>query len=211
MALTESQFIKLPIEDMWRAYAKLRIYKDAFDQLTLQLSTAISNIDKLEKRVIEMGSELAISKNVNSVLKKSVIQLQRNVMQLDQYGRRENVEISGVSSSTQDMETKVIKLLKSIDVEINPSDIVACHPLRRKDTAIVRFQNRKHAELALKNAKKLKGKDTSDIWGSNRVNYINVNLSPVNMKMRYWCKKLKSLGKNIWIWRRSQRGLDESD
>ena len=195
MALSESEFCKLPIEDMWRAYSKLKVDKDAFDQLTLQLSTAISKIDKLERNILEMNDQLAITKNVNSVLKNSISQLQRNMVQIDQYGRRENVEISGVPANTVGLETKIIKLLKNIDVNVTSADIVACHPLKRKDTAIVRFQNRKHAELALRNAKRLKGKNTSDIWGSNCTNFLNVNLSPANMKMRWFCKKLKNAGR----------------
>ena len=110
----------------------------------------------MEKNFVELHSELAITKKANSVLKKAVTQLQRDVSQMDQYGRRSNIEVSGVPSDTPELEEKIIKLLKTIDVNITPLDIVACHPLKRKNTAIVRFQNRKHAELALKNARRLK-------------------------------------------------------
>ena len=75
------------------------------------------------------------------------------------------------------------------------NEIVACHPLKRAGTAIVRFANRKNAELALRNAKKLKGLDNKEIWGTKSVSYINPNISPANLKLRWMAKTLKESGR----------------
>ena len=194
MSFSESQFTKLSTQEMWNEYSKLKVNKDSFDKLSVQLSTTVAKIDKLEQTVTKLSSELAISKTVNQSLKRSYCELQSRVNQIDQYSRRENIEISGVPNNCTQLEEKVIALLKSIDVTVRPSDIVACHPLKREGTTIVRFLNRKNADMALKNAKKLKNKDTSEVWGKNCKNFINVNLSPANLKLRWLCKSLKERG-----------------
>ena len=192
MALTQAQLVKMDITQMWEAYEKLKIDRDSFDQLTLQLSTTVHKIDKMEEKVQKLTDELAISKNVNSVLKNSVTMLQRKMNNAEQYGRRENVEVSGVPHNAQNLEEKLIALLKKIDVNVKPSDIAACHPLKREGTAIIRFVNRKNADLALKNSKRLKNLDNSDVWGKRCVNFINSNLSPANLKLRWQWKVLKA-------------------
>ena len=96
----------MKIDDMWRAYAELKMDRDAFDQLTLQLSTTIKKIDNLEGKIEKITSELAVTKQVNSVLKSSISSLQRKLNVLEQYGRKENVEISGVPKNTPQLENK---------------------------------------------------------------------------------------------------------
>ena len=191
MSLSQEQFGRLTKEEMYLAYAELKIARRAFDNLSLQLATTIEKFAAMQNNIEKLTSELAITKNVNSYLKESVSSLQRKIISLEQYGRRENIEISGVPKNTADLEQKLVQLLKTIDVNVQSSDIVACHPLKREGTAIIRFQNRKHADLALKNAKKLTGADNTQIWGTKTINYINPNISPANLKLRWMSKKLK--------------------
>ena len=120
----------------------------------------------------KIRSELAVTKTVNATLKNTVTELQRKMNHLDQYGRRDNIEISGVPKNVENLEDKMIALLGKIDVVVNPADIVACHPLKREGAAIIRFVNRKHAYAALKNAKKIEkpgydrcmGKETCELY-----------------------------------------------
>ena len=55
---------------------------------------------------------------------------------------------------------------------------------------IVRFANRKFAKQALYNRKKLKSVDKSTLGLTNDV-FINKNLTPVNNRIAYNCRKLK--------------------
>ena len=203
MALSENEFKGMSIEQMWDAYSRMKVDRDSFDQLTLQLSCTVSKIDKLEKVVTRFESELALTRNANKVLSASLSTLRRKVNHLDQYGRRENIEISGIPKTTANLEEKVISLLSKIDVKVTKSDIVACHPLKRDGQVIVRFVNRKNADLALRNRKKLRSINTGD----NQF-YINTNLSPANLKIRWYCKHLKASklihsfgvdGSGIWV------------
>ena len=155
-----------------------------------------------------MDSELAITKQVNVVLKESVHSLQKRINEMDQYTRRDNIEVSGVPENVSNLEEKAIELFKKIDVKVSPQDIVACHPLKRKGTIIIRFLNRKNAEKALKNRSQLRNVNTAGIWGQHCNNYINTNLSPENLKLRWFSKKLHAAQviakfgtdtKGVWI------------
>lgn len=89
--------------------------------------------------------------------------LEKKLNNLDQYGRRENIEISGIPNKVPDniLEEEVLKILKKIGlVNISSYDIVGCHRLRSRDrwgtrNVIVRFVNRKDATFSLKARKHL--------------------------------------------------------
>ena len=77
--------------------------------------------------------------------------LQANLNQIQQYSRRENIEIIGFPDTVkqENLEETVITILK-ININVTPYNIVACHRLRKKKNAaaanvILRFLNRKNA------------------------------------------------------------------
>ena len=106
-------------------------------------------IQKLREKVDELQSYQLIAKRVQ-LLEKSHL----NAMQ---YNRRESIEISGLPESFDDkLEETCIEVLNDIGCGmIKKSEIHACHRLRNKKKTIIRFVNRKHADLALHNKKKL--------------------------------------------------------
>ena len=138
MSIPENQFREMSVDQMWDAYTKLSIDKSAYDQLTQTLSVAIKKIESLESAVSKIDSELAISKSVNVTLKKSVLSLQKKVNEMDQYNRRNNIEIAGVPDEVINLEEKAIALLSKIEVNVSAQDIVACHPLKRKGNFLFR-------------------------------------------------------------------------
>ena len=83
--------------------------------------------------------------------------LEKEVSRLDQYGRRENIELAGLPSKIPDRELEyvVINILKHIGLNnIQPYDIAACHRLRSTDkfgnkNVIIRFINRKDAIICI--------------------------------------------------------------
>ena len=81
---------------------------------------------------------------------------------LDQYGRRENVEICNIPESiTQEqLQKHTIEVLKTVNITVTGKDIHAVHRIGKKSNnrprnVIVRFVNRKTAFTLLKNKKKL--------------------------------------------------------
>ena len=185
MSISEAEFKALSVDKMWDAFRELKTDKEAFDQLTQKMTVAVEKIDSLQSSIKKFESELGIVKSVNTALAKSVRSLQVKLNQSDQYSRRDTVEISGVPKDSIDLENKTIKLFEKIDVTVVPSDIVACHPLKREGTVIVKFVNPKNAESVIKNRKKLRKSDTTSVWGTNCVNFINPSLSQENMKIRW--------------------------
>ena len=92
-----------------------------------------------------------------NVLENKIIDLEIQNNNVDQYSRRNNVEISGIPQSVSDnqLEEKVVHILKAIDVNVTTNEIEACHHLgKKKKNAIVRVINRKHCLKAPRNKKK---------------------------------------------------------
>ena len=96
-----------------------------------------------------------VIKNVNNILEK---QLSKN----EQYGRQNNVEISGVSNEIpdQDLKENIIKICKESDINLPNMDIEGCHrhhlgrnTINTRKQVIVKFVNRKHTEPMLQRKK----------------------------------------------------------
>ena len=104
--------------------------------------TLMQNITNLKDEVISL--EDIIIKNFQdenkrlktkvNVWENKIIHLEIQNNNLDQYSRRNNVEISGIPQSVSDnqLEEKVVNILKAIDVNITTNEIEACHRLGKK-------------------------------------------------------------------------------
>ena len=105
-----------------------------------------------------LTSELTVVKNVSNILENRIVNLEKQLSKNEQYGRRNNVEISGISNDIpdQDLEENVVKICKDSDISISPMNIEGCHrlPLWRNSTnttkrVILKIVNRKHSEAML--------------------------------------------------------------
>ena len=108
-----------------------------------------------------------LRKKVN-VLENKILTLESEHNSLEQYGRRNNIEITGIPDSVpdQNLEEKVVDILNEISVNVSSKDIEACHRVdvsknSSKET-IVRFINRKHAKKALISRKNLRKSSSSN-------------------------------------------------
>ena len=117
-----------------------------------------------------------------------------------QYERRQNVIIDRLPSdiNIENLEDTAIKFFNWIDVIVAPEDIIACNPLKsRKENppVIIKFLNRRHADLALQNKSKLKTSDKS-FFGEdfNQPIYINENLTPFYANLAWKCRILQRKG-----------------
>ena len=126
-------------------------------------------------------SELVITKNVNSTLEERVINLEG-----EQYSRRNNIELSGITNSIcdKDLENTVNNFCKKSEIDVDARDIEACHrlPLTRNSrgqhkSVIVKFVNRKYAEAMLKDKKRISGKNFGHLNITNKV-FVFVSLCP---------------------------------
>ena len=107
-------------------------------------------------------SPVNVVKNVNNILENRIVNLENQLSKNEQYGRRNNVEISGISNDIpdQNLEENIVKICKDSDINVSPMDIEGCNRflLGRNSTnttkrVIVKFVNRKHSEAMLQRKK----------------------------------------------------------
>ena len=148
--------------------------------------------DVIIKNLQVKNERLRITVNV---LENKILILESEQNSLEQYGRRNNIEITEIPDSVpnQNLEEKVVNIFNEISVNVSPKDIEACHRVgvskNSSKKAIVRFINRKHAKKALINRKNLK-KSSSP----NCNVFINENLTVKNNEIAFLGRKLKRSG-----------------
>ena len=130
--------------------------------------------------------------------------LENQLNRLDQYGRRENIEIVGIPNEVmdRDLEKEVLKILRAIGLNhIQHFSIVGCHRVGSKDrygrrNTIVRFLNRKDAIQCLKSKRNLY---KCQSIGYNDL-YVVENLCPAFKSIYEQLKQLKVEGhiKQVW-------------
>lgn len=139
---------------------------------------------------------------VNKELNEEIIKLydyiqeiDTRVIDLEQYTRRHNIIITGISDTIrhENLEIKVIEILRTIGININHYDILACHRLYRHPNSrypaktIIRFLNRKIVDFCLENRNRLV--ECKQILKMNLRFY--ENLCNANETVLRWCKDLK--------------------
>ena len=128
----------------------------------------------LKKEISDLKSELEMKSGLIDELRQELdilaesktdddqfVDVERDTAELQQYIRRNNIEIAGIPDSVKqnNLEEKVIEIAKAVNIEISSNDIEACRRLNASryqkgpKRTIVRFVNRKHAETLLKRAK----------------------------------------------------------
>ena len=165
----------------------------------------MQNITNLKDEVINLKD--IIIKNLQdenkrlktkaNALENKIIDLEIQNNNVDQYSRRNDVEISGIPQSVSDnqLEEKVVDILKAIDVNITTNEIEACHRLgKKKKNVIAPVINKKHCLKTLRNKKKLMSIDKNSIGIPNANLFIGENLTPASSKLAFNCRKLKRDG-----------------
>lgn len=159
-----------------------------FDSLDKEILTLKDNVIKN----LQMENE-RLRKKVDD-LENKIETIERDHNSLEQYGRRNNIEIAGIPDSVLDgdLEKEVTEIMKKINVDISENDIEACHRMgyskNNSKKTIVRFINRKYAKKALINRKNLRS------ITSHKNIFINENLTTKNNKIAYLSRKLKRSG-----------------
>ena len=159
---------------------------------------APEEIRKFNKNFVKLKSKINIVKNVNTLLKKRVIDMERQCWANVQYSRRECLEVAGIPRdvSNENLESKVLEVFSKVGCEILSSDIEACHRLTNNDRVIVKFLRRKDCYQFLSVKRDLQKIKLEDIGlrGSNSI-FINPSLCPYYRIFWSKSKRLLDLGK----------------
>ena len=110
-----------------------------------------------------LQDENALLRSRCSKLEDKVVSLESSVNQVEQYGRRNNIVISGIPDDVADdgLEDAVTSIMVDLDVIVQNGDIEACHRIGKSDQktsrkkTIVRFISCKYCKKALVNRKNL--------------------------------------------------------
>ena len=126
---------------------------------------------------------------------------------MNQYSRRENLEIVGIPDSVtqKDLEGRVIQIFDAIGVPVVSYNIAACHRLNKNKfqksaNVIIRFTNRKFVSDILVNKKKLSVPSIKESIKMDTNVFIVDNLCPEYSSIFRSCRYLRKKGllDNVW-------------
>lgn len=187
--------------------------KEGFDHIESRIDNLTSKSEKIDCDLNEMKNKIIsnlIEQNKKMQQKiealentvydqnKELRDLQLTTEATNQYGRRSNIEISGVTNDIDDdqLEDKMIEIFNKMEVNVTKSDIESCHRLPAKNNqtkkTIVRFVNRKNCQKLLENKKKTENINFEEIkLPPNSKIYISENLNRFYQRLGFECRQLK--------------------
>ena len=177
-----------------------------------QYDSLKAEYDKLIKVNTLQKEEISNLKSQAAALKTQEIKDSIKVDELEQYGRRQNLEIVGVpEKEDENTNAIVLEVAKMLDVDIMSSHISTSHRLPKKKASsrnnsgsspiIVRFTSRDIRNQIYANRKKARFVDLKNFSVSDTKNiFVNENLTPTR-KQLFW-KTKQEVKNNSWkyIW-----------
>ncbi|XP_078369155.1 uncharacterized protein LOC144653117 [Oculina patagonica] len=161
--------------------------KSSFNRLETELLTTKTTLIKVQNTNKELRVELDAAKRKISQQREEIDGLQDGIDDLEQYSRKNSLEIVGVPVSIRDNEGAVLKIARALNVDMKPEDIDICHRVRRKKSnpIIARFVSHKVKTKLYKQRVQLKHVNFSDLFpdatAADRVQankiFINENLT----------------------------------
>ena len=133
----------------------------------VQLKTSLT---KITKQCVDAEYELAAAKKRVNEQQDEIYELYELQDRLEQYTRKNSLEIHGVPESAYSTtEEVVLKLAEALEVPITPQDVEISHKLKRKGNKpiIVKFANHKIKSNIYKSRAKLKNIQVSNLFPSS--------------------------------------------
>ena len=177
-----------------------------------QYDSLKAEYDKLIEVNTLQKEEISNLKSQAAALKTQEIKDSIKVDELEQYGKRQNLEIVGVpEKEDENTNAIVLEVAKMLDVDIMSSHISTSHRLPKKKASsrnnygsspiIVRFTSRDIRNQIYANRKKARFEDLKNFSVTDTKNiFVNENLTPTR-KQLFW-KTKQEVKNNSWkyIW-----------
>ena len=163
--------------------------------------------NKLKNINAEQKAEITALKSESSDLKNTSLKEIEKIDNLEQYGRRQNLEIAGIPvQDGEDTNAVVMEVAKLLDVDILPSHISTSHRLPKKigqngnvirtPPIIVRFTNRDIRNKLCANRKHTRTLDLKKFSvNDTKKIFINENLTQ-SRKRLFWKTKQRAKNEN---------------
>ena len=154
---------------------------DSYEEIKAKLEELLTENQQIKAENIELRKTV-------KVLEKKVLNNESTIDDLEQYGRREMIEIEGFpAKANENIEDLVIKIAAACEVKITPDDIEAAHRVKSRTKTnlpiIVKFKSRKTKQGIMANKKKLSGKKTSDFGYPKSDFFVNESLTQRNKNL----------------------------
>lgn len=206
-AITKDFLLKALEELKTEVFKELR---SECDELSTSMKFMSDKVDESTAFMKTMRSEFAALKRENEDLRVKnetltgeVSALTNRLTSLEQYTRKDNVEISGLPvTPNEDVVTLLKDVGAAVGVKISEEDVSAAHRVpsyhkNRTPSLIVKFVRRSTRDIILGKFREKKGgmtaKDVNPTFSQERV-FINEHLSPDN---KVFLAKLKSKCKDV--------------
>ena len=161
------------------------------DFMAKRYDQMIESVQVAKKQIDANSKQIKIQADRTTTLQENIDDLYSQMDELQQYSRRECLEISGIPKlESENVNRLVTETCSAIDVEITDQDISVAHRLPDtrsvKDRIIVKFVRRDRKEEVYKNRRKLQKLTAKDIpsvakqFGDAKKSKININESLVN-------------------------------
>lgn len=176
-----------------------------------EMKNQIENLQGENKTIMEENLNLKV---LVADLRYAVDTMEQNLDNMEQYSRRDCLEVKGVPIQDGESTDGIIKTIgENIGVSLEDSDISVSHRLRENKPSrserssdpaiIVKFVRRNKRDEFYRARKHLRGKSTKDLGLSRRVEsslYISESLTKRNKDLFYECLRARKELKYNFIW-----------
>lgn len=174
---------------------------EAIENLRLDFN---NKYEEMKRLILEKNSEIKNLSDENTLLKGEIVNLSSRLDNLEQYSRRNNLEIHGVPEVEQENLLKTINEIGNVlDCPVSSDDVDTLHRVpyfnKKKDiprNIIIKFKSRLFKNKFLESAKnfqKVNRKKAIEIPNVPSKIYINEHLTPKNKKLfnstKLFCKE----------------------
>ena len=176
--ITENQAIRKEIENI---KSSVKVNGDELKDLKEALKKTKDENKALKSSVDALNIQLKTAKEKLQAQKKGCDQLWENLDHLEQYSRKNSLEIYGVPQDAYtSTESVVVKVAEALNVTVEPEEIEISHKINQGKNILVKFCSHKTKSKIYKERTKLKHVKIRDIFpdypstARNRI-FINEN------------------------------------
>lgn len=200
-----------------------KILDEKLSPLSEQLEEALAMVKSLNTKYEKMEETLVVLQEENKALKEEHASLkaqvlssandlksvQKSLNDLEQYTRRDSVEIRGIplpeESQEEDTNEIVLQLSQKMGIPLERKDISVSHRIRSRSSVdpaiIVKFVRREVRERLYRARKRLKSITTADFGFSvEKKIFINESLTPKNKELFKDCLRFKKDNSFKFLW-----------
>ena len=193
-----------------------KILDEKLNPLSEQLKEALATVKTLNTKIEQTEDTFGMLQEENKALKQEQVSLKAQVLRsandlkLEQYTRRDCLEIRGIplpeDLRVEDTNNIVLQLSQKMGIPLERNDISVSHRIRSSRASvdpaiIVKFVRREMRERLYRSRKRLKSITTADLGFSvDKKIFINESLTPKNKELFKDCLKFKNNKSYKFLW-----------